>query len=84
MNVSEINLNAETATLINNGFAFDVEFSGRSFKDGNGFESWNDVEIESVKLVQAHNEDGEVDHVLSSDEESQIIETLENYIRDSL
>ena len=71
MNVSEINLTAETATLISNDFAFDVEFSGRSFKDGNAFESWNDVEIESVKLVQAHNEDGKFDHVLSSDEESQ-------------
>ena len=35
MNVSEINLTAETATLISNDFAFDVEFSGRSFKDGN-------------------------------------------------
>ena len=81
MDIHEIDLNKETATLISDRFAFDVEFVGRFFKDGNGFQSWNDVEIESIKLIQAGDENGQVDHSLSSDEESQIIETLEEHIR---
>ena len=58
MDIHEIDLNKETATLISDRFAFDVELNGRFFKDGNGFQSWNDVEIESIKLIQVGDENG--------------------------
>lgn len=83
--VESLDMEHNVATIKSGDLVLEVEFEGRFFKDGNGFQSWNDVEVESVNDVKVFNEDGETeDYVLPSEEVSNIVQVIENEIAEKM
>lgn len=83
--IESVDLQNDVAAIKSGDLVLEVEFEGRFFRDGNGFQSWNDVEIESVNDVKVFNEDGETeDYVLPSEEVSNIVQVIENEIAEKM
>ena len=83
--VESIDMVHNIAAVKSGDLILEVEFEGRFFKDGNGFTSWNDVEIESLNEVKVFNEDGETeDYVLPSEEASNIVQVIEKEIAENM
>ncbi|MED6004894.1 MULTISPECIES: hypothetical protein [Enterobacteriaceae] len=83
--VESVDLVHNVAAVKTGDLVLEVEFEGRFFKDGNGFTSWNDVEVNSINDVKVFNEDGETeDYVLPSEEVSNIVQVIEKEIAENM
>lgn len=83
--VESIDMVHNIAAVKSGDLVLEVEFEGRFFKDGNGFTSWNDVEVNSINDVKVFNEDGETeDYVLPSEEVSNIVQVIEKEIAENM
>lgn len=83
--VESIDMVHNIAAVKSGDLVLEVEFEGRFFKDGNGFQSWNDVEVESVNDVKVFNEDGETeDYFLPSEEVSNIVNLIEKEVAENM
>ena len=83
--VESIDMVHNIAAVKSGDLVLEVEFEGRFFKDGNGFQSWNDVEVNSINDVKVFNEDGETeDYVLPSEEVSNIVQVIEKEIAENM
>ena len=83
--IESIDMIHNIAAVKSGDLVLEVEFEGRFFKDGNGLQSWNDAEIESVNEIKVFNEDGETEnYVLPSEEVSNIVQIIENEITEKM
>lgn len=83
--VESVDLVHNVAAVKTGDLVLEVEFEGRFFKDGNGFTSWNDVEVTSLDNVKVFNEDGETEnYILLSGEASNIVEAIEKEIAEKM
>lgn len=83
--VESIDMVHNIAAVKSGDLVLEVEFEGRFFKDGNGFQSWNDVEVNSINDVKVFNEDGETEnYVLPSEEVSNIAQVIEKEIAENM
>ena len=69
----------------NEEYALEVEFEAEFFKDGNGFSTWNEVNVESLKEIKAYNEDGGIENFYIPREDiSNIVALVETSVKERL
>lgn len=80
--ISESNAVVHTA---NHEFTLEIKFDARYFKDGNGYESGRDAELNQIKEITVFNEDGQTEnYYLDQSDVSILANQLESELRDRL
>lgn len=61
-------LTEDSATLYtaDDQYTVVVDFDARTFNDGDGFQTWSDVEIEEIKNIEVHDDHGPVEFYMDS------------------
>jgi len=62
--LDEISLDQGQADFFteNDEFCLEVKFNARYFKNGDGFQTWKDADIEELCDIKAYNEDGPLEY----------------------
>jgi hypothetical protein len=82
-----INLKRSTAEIATQDekFMLDVEFNADYYQDGNGYDSWRDVELIHLKNIRAYDENGELNrYYMSHVDVKELFDTIEQSLRDHL
>ena len=82
-----VNLKKSTAEVATQDerFILDVEFNAKYYLDGNGYDSWKDVELTHLKDIRAYDEDGELNrYYMSHVDVKELVDTIEQSLRDHL
>lgn len=83
--LDEINIKAEQATLLttNDEYAIEVDYVATTFPDGNGVgHNWRDVEVKEIKDIRVFNEDGEVNAYVDRLDVQEIVQVIEQELRE--
>ncbi|WP_171299771.1 hypothetical protein [Acinetobacter pittii] len=84
--VESIDPENEQAVLqtANEKFTLEVDFDAQYSIDGNGYQSWRDVEINEIKDIRVYDEDGEILAYVDRLDVVEIKDLIESGIRERI
>ncbi len=84
--VESIDPENEQAVLqtVNEAYTLEVDFDAQYSIDGNGYQSWRDVEINEIKDIRVYDEDGEVLAYVDRLDVVEIKDLIESGIRERI
>lgn len=85
--LDEISLDQGQADFFteNDEFCLEVKFNARYFKDGDGFQTWKDADIEELCNIKVYNEDGLLDHFYINPQNWDVLkEAIEQEVQERL
>lgn len=76
--VERINLKTNEIKLLTTDekYSLDFQFNGVFYKDGNGFQNWNEIDIQNIGEIKVYDENGLVENPNISQETIQDIISL--------
>lgn len=84
--VESIDPESEQAVLqtANEAYTLEVDFDAQCYVDGNGYQTYRDVEINEIKDIRVYNEDGEILAYVDRLDVVEIKDLIESGIRERI
>ena len=82
--IESINIKNNTAAVetLDEKYTLEVEYVAEVYQDGNGYQSWRDVEVKEIKDIRVYSEDGEIQAYIDHLDVVEIKDIIEQELRE--
>ena len=78
----DIKNNTAAVETLDEKYALEVDYVAEVYQDGNGYQSWRDVEVSEIKDIRVYSEDGEIQAYIDHLDVVEIKDIIEQELRE--
>ena len=78
----DIKNNTAAVETLDEKYTLEVDYVAEVYQDGNGYQSWRDVEVSEIKDIRVYSEDGEIQAYIDHLDVVEIKDIIEQELRE--